>query len=48
LHNPANKNKQTSKQNESISSLAEVIKTIEGLRERTEYVSQPWNWENHS
>jgi len=22
--------------------------TIEGLRERTEYVPQLWNWENHS
>ena len=22
--------------------------TFEGLRERTEYVAQLWNWENHS
>jgi len=25
-----------------------INQTIEGLRERTEYVPQLWNWENHS
>jgi len=24
------------------------IQSFEGLRERTEYVPQLWNWENHS
>jgi len=25
-----------------------ITKIIEWLCERTEYVPQPWNWENHS
>jgi len=32
----------------TVASWASVKKSVEWLRQRTEYVPQLWNWENHS